>query len=621
MRKDSTSLSILRTVRNASALLQRSSLPLMLVLLANDVQLNLGPSNPIPAKPCKTNPNDLKVLHLNARSLKSFVPADNDTSNKVCKITLLQELVHGGEYEVVCICETWLNNTILDTELLPVQLNKANNEPVILYVYYHPPNSSPDAGLSLLDNSIASNPESCCIILVGDFNIPSISWSDSPSTPINTSGCSNDENLCELIGENFLYQFVDGPTHRAGNKSVRPLPITDDSPLLLSPVEQLSDITVSEEEVAHHLVHLDPTKSAGPDGMPARVLRECSYAIAPSLCSLNNHSLHTGTVPSEQWRSQRHKDKKELAINYRPISLLSIISKVLERCVCNRFYEHIRDSINEAQHELLHGRYCTTQLLSTLHRIGQLLDKNTQTGILFLDFAKAFDSVDHVILLRKLKDYGIVGNLYRWFSDYLHNRTQRVVVGGAASSWSPVTSGVPQGSILGPMLFLLFINDLPDVIPESTSTGLYADDTKLYREISTPEDCSQLQEALSCADVWSKDNYINFNPSKCKILTFSRCKTSFLFEYYLGSSELKGVNDEVDLGITVTSNLSWTTHIIKIKIKANRLLGLLKRTCPLLTDRSIRRTLYLSLIKSQLCYATAVWSPSQYNNKLYLEQV
>jgi hypothetical protein len=170
--------------------------------------------------------------------------------------------------------------------------------------------------------------------------------------------------------------------------------------------------------------------------------------------------------------------------------------------------------------------------------------------ILFLDFVKAFDSVDHIILFRKLKDYGIAGNLYRWFSDYLHNRIEHVVVEGAASSWSPVTSGIPQGSIMGPMLFLLFINDLPDVIPEFTSTGLYGDDTKLYREIGTPEDCSQLQDALFCADVWSKDNNINCNPSK---LTFSRHKTSFLSESYLGSSELKRVNDEVDLGITVTT--------------------------------------------------------------------
>jgi hypothetical protein len=145
-------------------------------------------------------------------------------------------------------------------------------------------------------------------------------------------------------------------------RPLKALSITDDSPLLLSPVEQLSDITVSEEEVTHYLAHLDPTKATGPDGIPARVLRECSYAIAPSLCSLFNHSLHTsGTVPSE-WKSVdvspiHKKDKKELgAINYRPISLLSIISKVLERCVCNRFYEHIRDSINEAQHGFRHGR-------------------------------------------------------------------------------------------------------------------------------------------------------------------------------------------------------------------------------------------------------------------------
>jgi hypothetical protein len=181
--------------------------------------------------------------------------------------------------------------------------------------------------------------------------------------------------------------------------------------------------------------------------------------------------------------------------------------------------------------------------------------------------------------------------MYNWFTDYLRGRTQRVVVDGATSEWSKVTSGVPHGSILGPMLFLLFINDLPDIIPPSTSTGLYADDTKLYKAIRSRQDCDLLQESFSLADDWNKQSNIDFDASKCKVLTKSSRKSPIETKYHLGKTELVRVDSEVDLGITVTRKLSWNQHIIQIVSKANKMRGLLRRMCSLLTDRVARRTL------------------------------
>lgn len=208
-----------------------------------------------------------------------------------------------------------------------------------------------------------------------------------------------------------------------------------------------------------------------------------------------------------------------------------------------------------------------------------------------------------------------------WLTDYLTGRMQRVVVDGVASNWSHVTSGVPQGSILGPLLFVLFINDLPDTIPTDINVALYADDTKAYNSVKSEDDAQHLQQALFFLDSWSTRNNLKFNESKCKVSSITRKKHPICFNYKLGSTDLLKVKEEKDLGVTVTDTLSWNPHIQNIVSKANKLLGLLKRTCPLLPDANVRRSLYLSIVKSQLSYATVVWSPHHIHLKLKIERV
>ena len=169
-----------------------------------------------------------------------------------------------------------------------------------------------------------------------------------------------------------------------------------------------------------------------------------------------------------------------------------------------------------------------------------------------------------------------------------------MVLENEASHWSSVTSGVPQGRILGPLLFTLFINDLPDEAAYGVKVSLETDDTKLYRNVSSEEHCDLIQDSLSNMHVWSQRNNIRFNTSKCKVLTVTKKKTPIAFDYTLDGTALTRVSEEKDLGVIITSTLSWDSHIHTITAKANKLLGLLKRACPLLTGVSVRHSLYLS---------------------------
>ena len=236
-----------------------------------------------------------------------------------------------------------------------------------------------------------------------------------------------------------------------------------------------------------HLQALKPNKSPGPDYIPTRILQVCANELALSITVLLNKSFSTGAVPDD-WKSAdispiHKKGSKHRRENYRQISLTSVVCKIGEKIVRDRVIKFWNDIniLNEHQFGCLRGRSTVTQLLSTLHDWTKSRNNSIPTEVIFLDLAKAFDSVPHERLLLKLNRYGIGGNMLVWFRNFLTHRKQRVVIRGACSGWSPVISGSPQGTILGPILFLIYINDISGCV--KSKINIFADDTKIYREI------------------------------------------------------------------------------------------------------------------------------------------
>ena len=217
-------------------------------------------------------------------------------------------------------------------------------------------------------------------------------------------------------------------------------------------------------------------------GFPSKLLRACAEEIAPSLCRLFNMSLENGSFPVK-WKDANlvpiHKyDSKADVTNYRGISLLDVLSKILERLVYNEIFDSLSPHLTQWQHGFLPGRSTVSQLSQVVHEFAKALEMRHQVDIVYLDFSKVFDRVPHEKLLYKLEYLGFSGPLLSWFRSYLSGMRHRVVLNNETSDFLPVTSGIPQGSILGPLIFLVFINDMPNAISKETSLPLFADDSK-----------------------------------------------------------------------------------------------------------------------------------------------
>ena len=256
-----------------------------------------------------------------------------------------------------------------------------------------------------------------------------------------------------------------------------------------------NDLLCTPDEVYFYLSSLDPSMVTGPDGISARMLRQTADSITTSVTELLNLSLRSGCVPKE-WKKSNvvpipKTSPPSAPSNYRPISLLSILSKVMERHVHLFITEHLRDHhpLSDSQWGFQAGKSTETGLLATVHSWLNILEQRQEVGAVFFDLRKAFDSVPHARLMAKLQQIGLNDHILAWIGDYLTGREQRVTVNGSTSQYSVVPSGIPQGSVLGPLLFLIYVDDLARIpLSASSEAVLYADDLLLFRPIHVIED-------------------------------------------------------------------------------------------------------------------------------------
>jgi hypothetical protein len=281
---------------------------------------------------------------------------------------------------------------------------------------------------------------------------------------------------------------------------------------------EIRTLHIDVNGVAKLLSRIKTHKSVGPDCIPNQVLKNCADELAPGLTSLYQYSIDSGKLPKD-WTSANvtpifKKGNVHLAENYRPVSLTCVASKILEHIVCKHILDHLdrNNILTKLNHGFRSGFSCESQLVTTMHDLLKNNDDNIPTDMIVLDFSKAFDTVPHDKLLYKLRKYGIEGNIHRWLSSFLCGRTMNVVTDGEKSPTATVSSGVPQGTVLGPLLFLCHINDLPEAV--KSNVRLFADDCLLYRKIRSNQDTIRLQQDLDNLEVWAKSWGMKFNPTK-----------------------------------------------------------------------------------------------------------
>jgi hypothetical protein len=319
-----------------------------------------------------------------------------------------------------------------------------------------------------------------------------------------------------------------------------------------------------------------------------------------------------GVVPQD-WRTANvtpifKKGSKYDPGNYRPVSLTSICGKIMEGHLKAEITRHLEDNklLHSSQHGFTAGKSCTTNLLEFLEIATKVIDEGYLMDIIFLDFSKAFDKVPQRRLIEKLKAHGVGGRLLKWIQNWLTGRRQRVVLNGEHSDWVAVLSGVPQGSLLGPILFAIFINDIDLLATLVTIILKFADDTKLAQRIQSVEDSDKLQECLNLLMSWAERWGMAFNIKKCKVMHLGRHNPRTA--YWMGDQQLEVTEVERDIGVLMNQSLKVSAQCSKAAQTANAVLGQISRAFHY-RDRHTFVKLYKLYVRPHLEFAIPAWRP------------
>jgi hypothetical protein len=386
-----------------------------------------------------------------------------------------------------------------------------------------------------------------------------------------------------------------------------------------------SDFPFDEGEIAKCIIGLSPTSSEGPDGIPARLLKLAPFQFARLLKVIFDFSIETGKLPVDWKRANVvpifKGGDRSVPSNYRPISLTSVCCKVMERLIETRIraYLESNDLLNSTQHGFRKGHSCTSQLCTFHYDVAGAIDANRQVDAFLIDFAKAFDKVPHGKLVTKLQNCGIHLTYIKWIIDFLLDRQQRVKVGGTLSDPIAVTSGVPQGSVLGPLLFLVYINDISTHL--NCKVRLFADDCIVYTQIDALSDCLLLQRDILSIIDWCNSWGMCLNRQKCYKISFTTKRSPRSFPYEFDDGSLVNTVDTCKyLGVNMQSNMQWNLHIDKTVKKAFNALSFLRRNFRK-SSQSIKSLLYFTTVRPILEYAAVVWEPYRIGQKKSLERV